>query len=116
MCNETCFSNSFATGLDARVNARAIQCKTTTRRRGLWLYLTSLMHVLFHDLGAEHVRLTWDDSRQQPADALIVAVTNGPTYGGGFHICPGAVCDDGLLDVCVIDPLSLPQALIRLPL
>ena len=44
-----------------------------------------------------------------------MAVTNGPTYGGGFFITPDAVPDDGLLDVCTIDPLSLPGALVRLP-
>jgi diacylglycerol kinase family enzyme len=42
-------------------------------------------------------------------------VTIGETYGGGFFINPGAVPDDGLFDVCMIDPLSLPQALWRLP-
>ena len=30
-------------------------------------------------------------------------------------ITPDAVPDDGLFDVCMIDPLSLPQALMRLP-
>ncbi len=42
-------------------------------------------------------------------------MTIGPTYGGGFFITPDAVPDDGLFDVCMIDPLSLPEALVRLP-
>ena len=32
--------------------------------------------------------------------SLIFAVLNGPTYGGGFRICPAADPCDGLLDVC----------------
>ena len=43
---------------------------------------------------------------------MLVAVGNGPSYGGGLRICEGAKLDDGLLDVVVIKPLSKP-ALVR---
>lgn len=115
MCNGLYFNNSFAAGLDARVTAKAVEYKVTTRRSGLWLYLTALMHVLFHELYPHHVRVTWDGGDAIEEDLLIVAATIGPTYGGGFFITPGAVPDDGLLETCTIDPLSLPQALMRLP-
>ena len=36
---------------------------------------------------------------------LLTAVGNTGFYGGGMQILPQAACDDGLLDVCVIDPL-----------
>jgi len=36
---------------------------------------------------------------------LLTAVGNTGFYGGGMQILPQATCDDGLLDVCVIDPL-----------
>jgi YegS/Rv2252/BmrU family lipid kinase len=37
-----------------------------------------------------------------PGDrVLLVGVGNGPSIGGGTHLCPGAVPDDGLLDVVV---------------
>ena len=32
---------------------------------------------------------------------MLVAVGNGPSYGGGMRVCPGAPLDDGLLDVTV---------------
>ncbi|MGA9872723.1 MAG: diacylglycerol kinase [Rhodococcus sp. (in: high G+C Gram-positive bacteria)] len=35
-------------------------------------------------------------------DATLVTVGNGPSYGGGMAICPGAMVDDGLLDVTVV--------------
>lgn len=115
LCNGVYFNNSFAAGLDARVTAKAVEYKVTTKRSGLWLYLTALLHVLFNELYPHRVRVSWDGGPAEDVELLIVAATIGPTYGGGFFITPDAVPDDGLLEVCVIDPLSLPQALMRLP-
>jgi diacylglycerol kinase (ATP) len=39
-------------------------------------------------------------------DAMMVAVGNGPSFGGGLRITEGALLDDGLLDVVVILPMS----------
>jgi YegS/Rv2252/BmrU family lipid kinase len=115
VCNGVYFNNSFAAGLDAKVTAKAVEYKVTKHRDGLWLYLTALLHVLFHELDPFAVTLAFDGGETQPATTLILAATNGPTYGGGFFICPAAVPDDGLFEVCMIDPLTLPEALVRLP-
>ncbi len=114
-CNDMYFNNSFAAGLDARVTAKAVEYKATTRRAGLWLYFTALVHVLLNELYPHHVRISWDGAEPVEDDVLALATTIGPTYGGGFRITPDALPDDGLLEVCLIDPLSLPQALVRLP-
>lgn len=115
VCNGVYFNNSFAAGLDAKVTAKAVEYKVTKKRDGLWLYLTALLHVLFHDMGSFNLSISFDGRQAEEHDTLIVAVTNGPTYGGGFFITPDASSDDGLFDVCMIDPLSLPEALVRLP-
>ncbi len=112
-CNGIYFNNSFAAGLDAKVTAKAVEYKVTKHRDGLWLYLTALLHVLAHDLDSFPMSIAFDGAA--PYDSLIIAVTNGTTYGGGFRITPDAVPDDGVFDVCMIDPLSLPGALARLP-
>jgi diacylglycerol kinase (ATP) len=39
--------------------------------------------------------------------AMLVAVGNGPRYGGGMQIAPDASYDDGLLDVVVVGPMSV---------
>jgi len=114
-CNGIFFNNSFAAGLDAKVTAKAVEYKVTKRRSGLWLYLTALLHVLFKDLGAFEILLGFDGEVPRPAQTLIIAMTNGPTYGGGFKITPDADPTDGLFDVCMIDPLGLGEALRRLP-
>ena len=37
---------------------------------------------------------------------MLVAVGNGPSFGGGLRITEGALLDDGLLDVVIIKPMS----------
>lgn len=115
LCNGIYFNNSFAAGLDATVTAKTVEYKVTKKRQGLWLYLSALLHVLFHELRAFPMSIAFDDEPPTAVETLIVAATQGPTYGGGFFITPDAIPDDGLFDVCTIDPLTLSQALVRLP-
>lgn len=115
VCNGVYFNNSFAAGLDAKVTAKAVEYKITKGRSGLWLYLTALLHVLFKDIDAFRVDVAFDGAAPVSYDTLIVAITNGATYGGGFKITPDADPADGLFDVCMIDPLGLGEALWRLP-
>jgi len=42
-------------------------------------------------------------------EAMLVAVGNGPSYGGGMMVCPDARLDDGHLDVTVLGPMSKPE-------
>lgn len=115
-CNGLYFNNSFAAGLDAKVTAKAVEYKVTKNRDGLWLYLSALLNVLFTDLESFPLQIRFDGAdTAEKTDTLIVAATIGPTYGGGFFITPDAIPDDGLFDVCMIDPLGLPEALARLP-
>ncbi len=46
---------------------------------------------------------------------MLVAVGNGPSFGGGLRITEGAVLDDGLLDVVVIKPMSKLELLRTYP-
>ncbi|MFD6161568.1 diacylglycerol kinase [Nocardia sp. NPDC060256] len=48
-------------------------------------------------------------------NAVMVAVGNTRTYGGGMLICPDAVLDDGLLDLTVVGKLSRSEMLRLLP-
>lgn len=46
------------------------------------------------------------DGEQHRFEAMMVAVGNGTSFGGGLRITEGALLDDGLLDVVVIRPMS----------
>jgi YegS/Rv2252/BmrU family lipid kinase len=109
------FGNSMAMGFDAKVTARAVQMKVTTGRSGLPLYLSAMWDVMLHDFGSHHVRMRVDDGPETEIDVTLIAVTNGPTYGGGFKIVPMADHTDGKLDMLTIDALPLRGALWRFP-
>jgi diacylglycerol kinase (ATP) len=47
--------------------------------------------------------------------ALLVAIANGPYYGGGMRIAPDAAPDDGWLDLCVVGDISRLTAIRELP-
>ena len=46
------------------------------------------------------------DGEPRRLEAMLVAVGNGPSFGGGLRITEGASLTDGLLDVVVIRPIS----------
>lgn len=48
-------------------------------------------------------------------EAMLVAVGNGPSFGGGLRITEGASLDDGLLDVVIIKPMSKPSLIRTYP-
>ena len=49
------------------------------------------------------------DGEVWETEAMLVAVGNGASYGGGMRVCPDAPLDDGLLDVTVLGPVSKPE-------
>jgi diacylglycerol kinase (ATP) len=42
---------------------------------------------------------------------MWAAIANAPNYGGGLRIAPEARLDDGVLDICVVEPISRPAVL-----
>lgn len=99
-----------ATGYDARVNERA---NAMPWPRGSMRYTVAALAELrvFRPLS---YRLTLDgEVREQRA--MLVAVGNTSTYGGGLRICPRADPCDGLLDVTIIHPVSRLKLLQLLP-
>ena len=46
---------------------------------------------------------------------MLVAVGNGPSFGGGLRITEGAVLDDGFLDVVIIKPIIKPDLIRTYP-
>jgi diacylglycerol kinase (ATP) len=97
----TYFVTVLAAGFDSKVNERANHMRWP---RGQMRYnLATLAELrVFEPL---HYTLEMDGEVHR-LDAMLVAVGNGPSFGGGLRITHGAEIDDGLLDVVIIKPMS----------
>lgn len=95
------FVTVLAAGFDAVVNERA---NAMTWPRGQMRYNLATLAELRTFAPLPYVLDL--DGEQVQTDAMLVAVGNGPSFGGGLRIAEGAVLDDGLLDVVVIGPMS----------
>ena len=55
------------------------------------------------------------DGWRWSGDITLLAVANGPCYGGGMRIAPQAIMDDGVLDVCLVCRVGRATLLWHLP-
>jgi diacylglycerol kinase (ATP) len=55
------------------------------------------------------------DSREMQQNSCLFSIANTPTFGGGLRIAPQAQVDDGLLDCVLVDAMSTPQLIRRVP-
>jgi diacylglycerol kinase (ATP) len=56
----------------------------------------------------QRVRLVLDDKEEEALELTInnVAVANGRYFGGGMHIAPDALLDDGIFDVVAVGDVN----------
>ena len=105
------FFNIAGVGIDAviaaRFNTRGMQ------RRGLAAYLQLSAAELWR-YRCQTYELALDDARVEHR-AMLVVFANGRQYGNRLLIAPGARLDDGLLEVVVVEQLSLAAIAWRLP-
>ena len=98
---ERWFACALSAGFDAIVNERA---NAMRHPKGPSRYTLAILAELAR-LHPIHYRLTLDGLAIE-TDALLVSVGNGVSLGGGMKITPGALLDDGLLDVMIVKPMS----------
>ena len=110
-CNGVYFAETLSFGLDAAIALDTVKRRERTGQQGTMLYLASGIDQLLHHLDTYHVTASLDGERGLSDDILMFAIQNGPTYGGGFRICPEADPTDGVLDICYAEaPMSVPVA------
>lgn len=96
------FGTVLASGFDSRVNDRGNRMRRPT---GRFKYDLAMVAELAAFKPVPY-RITLDDGAEREVEATLVAVGNGPSYGGGMRICADAVMDDGLFDVTVVGECS----------
>ena len=98
---ERWFACALSAGFDAIVNERANQMR---HPKGPSRYIIALLAELAR-LKPFAYKLTLDGEVIE-TKAVLVALGNGVSLGGGMKITPDALVDDGLLDVLMVKPLS----------
>ncbi|MCT2588698.1 diacylglycerol kinase [Streptomyces sp. N2-109] len=96
------FGSVLASGFDSRVNDRGNRMRWPTGR----LRYDVAMLAELAALRPIPYLLTLDDGEPRELAATLVAVGNGPSYGGGMRMCAGARLDDGLFDITVVGECS----------
>lgn len=99
--NDRIFANILSTGFDSVVNERANRLRWI---RGRMRYNIAILLVLstFRPL-TYRFRV---DEIEFTTKAMLIAVSNGQSYGGGMKVTPNALLDDGLFDVMILGPVS----------
>ena len=110
-CNGEFFTETLSFGLDAAIALDTVERRKRTGQQGTMLYLSSGIDQLLHHLDLFRFHAVLDGEREYEGMIHMMAVQNGPTYGGGFRICPEADPSDGILDICyAVGPLRMPVA------
>ena len=108
--NGTYYTCIAGAGFDSEANRWA---NNVRRLSGTTLYIAAVLRTLAV-YKPYPFRLTVDGQTHE-VRAWLVAIGNGPAYGGGMNIAPNASLDDGLLDVTVVGAMNRLQMLVNFP-
>lgn len=104
--------NVIGTGIDVEILRRCYKAKFL---KGSANYFTSLLISLIR---FSLYRFTTErDGRKGKHHGLIVCACNGKQFGGGMPICPDAICDDGVMNIVLVQDVRksmVPGALLSL--
>jgi diacylglycerol kinase (ATP) len=95
------FGAVLSSGFDSTVNEKA-NALSWPKGRSKYNLAIALELPLFKP---SHFEIELDD-RTINTEAMLIAVGNGSSYGGGMQVCPQASLIDGLFDVMVLSPIS----------
>ncbi|MFN2589143.1 MAG: diacylglycerol kinase family protein [Actinomycetota bacterium] len=95
------YVNIGSAGFDSEVNAYANGLRFV---KGTASYVIGVL-VMLRRFRPGQFRVAIDGDSRDVA-GMLIAVGNAVSYGGGMKVTPGALLDDGLLDVCVLRAVS----------
>jgi diacylglycerol kinase (ATP) len=95
------FAAILSTGFDSIVNEKA---NAMSWPKGPMKYNAAIA-IELPRFKPHHYEIVLDD-RTISTQAMLIAVSNGRSYGGGMLVCPQADISDGYFDVMVLHPVS----------
>ncbi len=108
-CNGRYFINGMGLGFDAHVAAENYHVDAggqAVRGKGsnyMWMIIKAIL-----TYREKPMRVTLE-GRTESKRGFLNTIANGRRLAGGMYLTPRAMADDGLLDVCMCDALSLPM-------
>jgi YegS/Rv2252/BmrU family lipid kinase len=103
--NDRYYINTACFGLDS-VIANTVHDGINIKFLNKQSYIITILKRVFK-YKARHVKLYNDQELLYDGLMIICTINNGQYFGGGFQITPKASITDGILDVCVVDKISL---------
>jgi diacylglycerol kinase (ATP) len=98
----------------AGISGLVDQAVNALPRRGALAYLSATLGAVGRYRNVP-CRVTVDDTVWHEGEILLVAIANGPVFGNGMRVAPGARLDDGAADVVLVGPIPRWQLPLRLP-
>ncbi len=97
-------------GFDSRVSTRSARM---TYLKGTFRYIAGMLVTLakFEPIKYEAVI----DGERKDFSAMLVAMGNGSMFGGGMMVCPSAKVNDGEMDLCIVNSMSVGTLLTVFP-
>ena len=106
-CGGSYSVNICSMGLDARIGTQMAYYKRLPLVTGSGAYVLSTLANLVKGI---HTPCTVEINGETiTGRKTMICVCSGRYYGGGFNPVPDAEPDDGLLDVLLVEPVSLPE-------
>jgi diacylglycerol kinase (ATP) len=103
ICNGRYFLNNVGFGFDAKVATDFISAPFSLGKINYWYYV--LKNLFFYKPAHSVIR---SGRKKTSMKSLLVSVGIGRRCGGGFHLTPEALIDDGLFDVCFARNSGIP--------
>ena len=112
VANGEYFTQTLSFGLDAAIALGTMERRKKSGKHGTMLYLEEGLHQLrCMQMYPYELELGGEPAQLLTGEGLLLAVQNGPTYGGGFRVTPEASVSDGALDICIANgPVSALRA------
>lgn len=110
-CNQRYFVNGVGIGFDGEVVKEMVE---RGAKRGTHLdYLLTVLRIV-GGFKEKYLKFALEDC-QFEKKILLMTISNGTTFGGGFIINPFAKPDDGILDVCIFNEVAPLKRFWHLP-
>lgn len=98
-------ANICSAGLDSDVCKKMARYKRLPLVTGSGAYILALISTFFSPMGKQaHILL--DDGRTFDENILILVMSNGGFYGGGWNGAPKFNVEDGLMDLCIVRKIN----------